>query len=58
MTYKEACQRYTPYRGSIGQVPSTLDLQERLSSPGNRDILKKPALNLELDWGGDERPGP
>lgn len=58
MTYKEACQCYTSYRGTIGQVPSTLDLQERLSSPGNRDILKKPALSLELDSGGDERPRP
>jgi hypothetical protein len=44
---------------AIEQIPSTLDLYEGLSGPGNCDILKIAALHLELDTGGgDERPGP
>ena len=43
--------------GPNASLPSTLDLQDRLSGLSNRDILEKPTLRMELDSrGGDESP--
>lgn len=43
------------FLGSNVSLPSTLDLQKRLSGSSNRDILEESALRLELNPGsGDE----